>query len=746
MKFSLIQVSLLADLALGSILVFIWLGRREDRHALYWGGGQILLGVTATLWSLRIPGLWMAALNTAICTTGLMGLIVGTRFFCGKPLSWARSLVGWSALWLALMGAHLVQPGIGDAAGVVAFASVFAWLGWRLIARPHAYRLLGLVFFLRTCVHLALAFNMLSSTSMDPALASDFILEIIAVLGMIHAALHESDSRIRATLNGLGHGFLIRDAKGIIRFASQKIADITGSGNADRFVGQHISVIAPSRSPEQSAAWFKHVIAPGAPLPSIDESHHLRKDGVDIPVEIISVPYEDRGEILILSQVIDISERKAQEAARQRAAMLDEPTGLLNRTAFTHLLGQRLARTADDGQAMILLLIDLDHFKRINDTLGHSVGDRLLRLVADRLKALQGPQDMLARFGGDEFVLAVPAPDRANVQEAAERFARSILLALGNPFSLTSSRIALKASIGIALGPGHGLDPESLLSAADTALYAAKDAGRNRYRIFDEGMSARTRDALMIDAALQQAIINKEFTLVYQPIVEARSRRLSKVEALLRWATPALGFVGPDRFIPIAEESGQIIPIGTWVLQEATRQAREWASQPEGPIRIAVNVSAAQLVDPEFMSIVEQSLADNCAAPSEIEIEMTERVLINEADTVVRVIEALHAKGLSTSLDDFGTGYSSLSYLARFHLRTLKIDRAFVNGIERDARNLALVRAIIAMGHSLGMEIVAEGVETAEQADVLTELGCKYLQGYLFSRPVPADQVRRRPA
>ncbi|WP_374511612.1 putative bifunctional diguanylate cyclase/phosphodiesterase [Niveibacterium sp.] len=280
-----------------------------------------------------------------------------------------------------------------------------------------------------------------------------------------------------------------------------------------------------------------------------------------------------------------------------------------------------------------------------------------------------------------------------------------------------------------------------MLSAADAALYAAKDKGRNRHEIFEERMGAKSRDALLIEEALQQAIANNEFQLVYQPIVEARSRRLAKVEALLRWRTPTLGAVTPDRFIPIAEDNGLIVDIGTWVMQEAARQAHVWSMRPEGPIRIAVNVSAAQLVDPDFIDVVDRAIAAAGATPSELEIEMTERVLINEAETVVRVIDTLHEKGLSTSLDDFGTGYSSLSYLTRFHLRTLKIDRAFVSGIDHDERSLALVRAIIAMGHSLGMTIVAEGVETETQANLLADLGCEYLQGYLFSPPVPADRL-----
>lgn len=736
-----IHLSLLADLILGGMLIFLWLMRRGDRHALYWGSAQILLAVAAAVWSLRVLELWASVLIIGAGTLGMVCHVAGTLLFCGKPILWRRQALGWITYACVQTLIAAAWPRLSHGLSLLTLGAVLAWCGWQLSRRKHPYKLLAITLWLRAATNVVFSLNMLMGTHLEGLFAIGFVLKLLASFGLIHAILADNQRRIFDVLNGLGHGFLIRDADGIVRFASEKLALSIGLAGAKEMVGQHITSLAYGRSKEEGAAWFQHVTAPDAPRPCIDEVVHQHRDGREVPLEVISVPFEDRGELHVLSQVIDISERKALEATRQRAAMLDDSTGLLNRFAFRQMLGDRLAASRGQDEVTIVLLIDIDHFKRVNDTLGHTVGDTLIKRVATRLQQLQLPHLALARFGGDEFALMFTEADPATAHDAAERFARAILLALHEPIPLSSFRISIKASIGIAFAPAHGLDPESVLSAADAAVYAAKDRGRNRHEFFDVRMGAKSRDALLIEEALQQAIANNEFQLVYQPIVDARSRRLVKVEALLRWRTPTLGFVGPDRFIPIAEDNGQIISIGTWVVQEAARQARAWHSRPEGPIRIAVNVSAAQLVDPDFIDVVDRAIADAGAAPTELEIEMTERVLINEADTVVRVIDTLHEKGLSTSLDDFGTGYSSLSYLTRFHLRTLKIDRAFVNCIDQDERSLALVRAIIAMGHSLGMSIVAEGVETENQARILAELGCEYLQGYLFSPPVPAEKL-----
>lgn len=478
------------------------------------------------------------------------------------------------------------------------------------------------------------------------------------------------------------------------------------------------------------------------------EALHRRRDGQTIWVMLNSVLVRDEhGQPLYREGfTLDITTRKQSEDALERAANIDSLSGLHNRHALDQGLRDALAKAQAQGRECSLLFLDLDHFKRVNDSLGHSAGDQLLVMAAQRLQALVGPNDFLARFGGDEFVILQADQASGTGAGSAMHLARDILADFAAPFHLgqhTASPFSLfvTPSIGIALSASDGLDAETLVKNADIAMYAAKAAGRNEVRCFDRAMEDASRNAILIEDALHHAIRNREFRLVYQPIVQSDGGRLHKVEALIRWQSPTLGFVPPDRFIAVAEESGLIVEIGTWVLQEACRQASLWNASAIGPICISVNVSAWQLVDSDFVRVLAEALASNGLRGEHIELELTERVLIEEGDQVRKVLEAVHNLGVSISLDDFGTGYSSLSYLTSFHIDTLKIDRTFITRIETSERDSTLVRAIIAMGHSLGLQMVAEGIETQGQADILTRLGCQQLQGYLFSRPVPAPQI-----
>ncbi|MCH8179858.1 MAG: EAL domain-containing protein [Proteobacteria bacterium] len=478
------------------------------------------------------------------------------------------------------------------------------------------------------------------------------------------------------------------------------------------------------------------------------EALHRRRDGQEIWVMLNSVLVRDEhGQPLYREGfTLDITTRKQSEDALERAANIDSLSGLHNRHALDRCLPEALAKAQAQGLECSLLFLDLDHFKRINDSLGHSAGDQLLVMAAQRLQALVGPNDFLARFGGDEFVILQPDQAPGTGATHALKLAHSIIADFAEAFHLgqnTASPFSLfvTPSIGIALSASDGLDAETLVKNADIAMYAAKAAGRNEARFFDRAMEDASRNAILIEDALHHAIRNREFRLVYQPIVPADGGQLHKVEALIRWESPTLGFVPPDRFIAVAEESGLIVEIGTWVLQEACRQASLWNASAVGPICISVNVSAWQLVDSDFLRVLADAIASNGIRGGQIELELTERVLIEEGDQVRKVLAAVHDLGVSISLDDFGTGYSSLNYLTSFHIDTLKIDRSFITRIETSQRDSTLVRAIVALGHSLGLQMVAEGVETQGQADILTQLGCQRLQGYLFSRPVPAQQI-----
>ncbi len=379
-----IHLSLLADLILGGMLIFLWIMRRGDRHALYWGAAQILLGVAAVVWNLGVLDLWASALIIGAGTLGMVGHVAGTQHFCAKPIVWRHHAVGWTTYACAQLSVAAIWPRLSHSLSLIALGSVLAWCGWQLSRRQHPYKVLALTLWLRAAANLAFSSNMLSGTHLDALFAIGFVLKLLASFGLIHAILAENHRRFLDLLNGLGHGFLIRDAEGIVRFASEKLAASIDQGSAKEMIGQHITSLAYGRSTEEGAAWYRHVTAPNAPRPCIDEVVHHHRDGRVVPLEIISVPFEDQGQLHVLSQVIDISERKAQEAARQRAAMVDEATGLLNRFAFRQMLGDRLAASGAQGQVTIVMLIDIDHFKRVNDTLGHSVGDTLVKRVGAR--------------------------------------------------------------------------------------------------------------------------------------------------------------------------------------------------------------------------------------------------------------------------------------------------------------------------------------------------------------------------
>jgi diguanylate cyclase (GGDEF)-like protein len=426
------------------------------------------------------------------------------------------------------------------------------------------------------------------------------------------------------------------------------------------------------------------------------------------------------------------------DQAMQRVTHLathDALTGLPNRALFMDRLGLALAAVRRDPAASVALLcLDLDRFKDVNDTLGHAMGDELLRQVAQRLRAELRDTDTLARLGGDEFAVIQP---RLNHPHAAEILAGRLTAAIEPPFDLGGHQVRVGVSVGVAIAAGRAYDaPEALLSDADTALYAAKREGRGTFRFFAEAMNVALRERRALEADLRAALERGEFELFFQPQVALDTGALTGVEALLRWHHPERGFVTPDRFIPLAEEIGLLPAIGAWVLREACANAMRW----EG-VRIAVNVSAHQIHAGGFETLVARALAQSGLPPGRLEIEITEGVLLTQTEATIATLEQIRALGVSIAMDDFGTGYSSLGYLQRFRFDKLKIDRSFVASLDTDPSASAIVDAVLGITRALGVKANAEGVETAEQARMLTERGCEEAQGWLFGRPVPAAQI-----
>jgi len=431
-------------------------------------------------------------------------------------------------------------------------------------------------------------------------------------------------------------------------------------------------------------------------------------------------------------------ERVAQEERIRYQAYHDALTGLPNRASFTEHLAEAMRRAKRAGWPLGLLFLDLDLFKRVNDSLGHDAGDRLLRVVAERIRRAVREADMLFRMGGDEFTVLLE--DVRGPEEAA-MVATRMLEAIAEPVQLQHHEISVSASIGIALYPRDDTVGERLVKSADTAMYRAKELGRSRYAFFAREMNERVESQMLLEAALRRALKNEEFVLHFQPRVSAPTGRATGAEALLRWQHPEWGLVEPARFVPLLEETGLIVPVGAWVLTQACRQAKGWQDAGLPPLRVSVNLSSRQFRSEALFDAVSEALRSSNLAPQLLDLELTESLLVENVDHAMGVMGKLKAIGTAISIDDFGTGYSSLGYLKRFPIDSLKIDKSFVRDIATSPKDAAIVRAIAALARSLGIGLIAEGVEEPWQVEFLRARHCTEMQGFLFSRPLPASAV-----
>ena len=444
----------------------------------------------------------------------------------------------------------------------------------------------------------------------------------------------------------------------------------------------------------------------------------------------------------------DTAERWQAEERLTYLANFDSLTGLPNRGLFRDRLGQAMARARRSGRPMALLFIDLDRFKLVNDSLGHEVGDRLLQHVTRNLteclrdvdsvaRAVEDFATTLSRLGGDEFTVIAEGVDSA---EDAATIARRVLDALSLPFHVGEEEIVVSGSIGISMYPTDDVDLDGLVRHTDMAMYRSKSLGRGMYSFFSDDLNAAVSARLSLEGHLRRAVERDEFTLHFQPKADLAGGQVTGVEALLRWHRPGHGMVPPDRFITVLEETGLILPVGAWVIRNACRQLADWDRRGLPPLRMAVNLSARQFRHLYLASLVEDSLRENAIDPRRLEIELTESLLMEDTDGTRSLLESFARMGVRLAIDDFGTGHSSLSYLRRFNVDTLKIDRSFVQALPDSREDSAIASAVIALGRSMAMNVVAEGVETQGQADLLAALGCNEIQGYLLGRPMAADE------
>jgi diguanylate cyclase (GGDEF)-like protein/PAS domain S-box-containing protein len=470
------------------------------------------------------------------------------------------------------------------------------------------------------------------------------------------------------------------------------------------------------------------------------EMRLLHREGHEVQVSVTAYIMGTGPGLRIGGFLHDRHDEKAAEEALAHAYLYDSLTGLPNRTLFTYRLSYALAKGKGSPGSVALLVLDLDRFKGINDALGHEVGDEVLVAVSGRLVAADGTAQVVARLGGDEFLVLF---DGENAESDAEAFSRRVLEALAQPIAAGTGEVFITASIGIASTSARLTEATPLLSNAGAAMYQAKKTGGGSVEVFGEAMRVRVLDRMNTEHSLHRALERSELRLFYQPVVEIKGSRAVGVEALLRWDHPDQGLVTPNRFIPVAEESGLIIPIGAWVLHEACRQLRRWQIKRYGGLQgaVEVNLSARQVDDPEIVATVERILSDTGLSPSHLTLEITESALMHDAASALRVLRALKDLGVTLAIDDFGTGYSSLSYLQRFPLDILKIDKTFVDELGVAPEGSEIVAAVINLAHALGLQVIAEGVESERQLDELARLDCDFAQGYLFSRPVPAHEL-----
>jgi diguanylate cyclase (GGDEF)-like protein len=453
-----------------------------------------------------------------------------------------------------------------------------------------------------------------------------------------------------------------------------------------------------------------------------------------VPVEILGRAMDYKGERVRVAAIRDMTERRDAEAQIRFMATHDALTGLPNRTLFRDRLEQVLVRARRTGEKVAVLCLDLDRFKAVNDTLGHPVGDLLLSAVAQRIKTHLSATETVARLGGDEFAILQAGPEQP---QGVTALAQRLVDAMRDPFFVDGHKLNIGVSIGVALAPSDGFDVDSLLKCADLALYRAKAEGRDTFRFFEQAMDTEVQARRAIETHMREALGRGEFQLHYQPFMNIARGEVVGFEALLRWKHPSRGFIPPADFIPIAEETGFIVPLGEWIIREACAEAAQFP----GSALVAVNVSAVQFRNPQFLPSVVSALATSGLSPHRLELEITETVLMQSNEDVLRTLHRLRALGVRIALDDFGTGYSSLSYLSSFPFDKLKIDRSFVKELGAKPHCAAIVRAIISLGTSLGMVITAEGVETTAHLEFLASEGCTEAQGYLLSVPRPAEEA-----
>ncbi len=555
--------------------------------------------------------------------------------------------------------------------------------------------------------------------------------------------LRTSEAMIKSIVDTAADGIVVIDEGGIIEFVNAA-AERMFDWKASELIGLNIDTLigASGQRDIQTCVLSKEGLPGKSEIVGVGrELRAVRRGGGLFPIELTLGVMRVKSHTKFAGIIRDITGRRRAEERIRQLANYDELTGFPNRLLFSQLLEQALSESVFSGKQVAVLFIDLDRFKLINDTLSHDSGDAILRQIAKRVADALPRRATMARFGGDEFVVMLR--DCVMPADAAQT-AQRLLSAIAEPIQLLDNDYHLTASIGISAFPGDGQSAQTILKNADSAMSRAKELGKNNFQFYSAKLNQGSFERLVLERLLRRALERDEFELYYQPKFDLTTNCITGMEALLRWRQPGVGMIPPDKFIPLAEETGLILPIGEWVLRTACAQVRSWRDRGAPPLRVAVNLSPRQFVQDIFHSTVTRVLEETKLDPTWLELEITESVMMDNPEHAAIVLRKLKAQGIQLAIDDFGTGYSSLSYLKRFPIDHVKIDRSFIKDIPGNADDVSITRAIIAMAHSLRLRVIAEGVETAEQVDLLRAHHCDEVQGYLFGIPMPADKFEAK--
>jgi diguanylate cyclase (GGDEF)-like protein/PAS domain S-box-containing protein len=567
-------------------------------------------------------------------------------------------------------------------------------------------------------------------------IAYEGLIQDITARKLAEDAVTEAERRYRGLFDNAIEGIFRTSPDGHFIEANPALAQICGFDSIDELVKSCQDIGAQLYVDPERREKFMHLVTVRGSVSGF-ESQIYRKNGDVIWVsENARAVVDANGNVHAYEGMLaDITERKLYQARIEQQANYDTLTGLANRSLLQDRLQQSMLACSTYGSRLAVAFIDLDRFKFINDSLGHHVGDELLKCVANRLISCVRDIDTVARLGGDEFVLLIS--DQAGSPDSLGKMMERILAVVAEPWLIEQGEFNVTASVGVARYPDDGADAQTLLKHADSAMYRAKDRGGNSVQFFTNDLNVQMIENLEMESKLRRALERDQFLLHYQPRIDLSSGACLGAEALIRWQVSPQEIISPRRFIPLAEETGLIVPIGRWVLETACRQNKAWQDMGLAPMVVSVNVSARQFHQDDFVQTVVAVLKNTGLEARYLEIELTESMVMHDAEKLVAMLDELKRIGVQMSVDDFGTGYSSLSYLKRFPVDRLKIDRSFVQDLMSDSDDATIVRTIIALGHNLGLLIVAEGVETGEQSDFLRQNGCDEAQGYLFGRPVP---------